>query len=178
MRKIYNYILIACFVLSATTCNAQQQKSDEENKRDSIRSLRHLNASQGNAFHSDYKVLKASDISVEKRIYGPDEVRDVTEKRPSFPGGMGALMQYLKGNVDYPIEALKENIGGRVVVAFIVEKDGSLADIHVGRSIHPSLDEEAVRVVSAMPNWIPGEEDGNPVRVKYVLPITFRLKEK
>ena len=178
MRKIYNYILIACFVLSATTCNAQQQKSDEENKRDSIRSLRHLNASQGNAFHSDYKVLKASDISVEKRIYGPDEVRDVTEKRPSFPGGMGALMQYLKGNVDYPIEALKENIGGRVVVAFIVEKDGSLSDVRIAKSVHPLLDAEAIRVVSSMPKWNPGLENGNPVRVKYTIPVTFRLEEK
>ena len=178
MRKIYNYILIACFVLSATTCNAQQQKSDEENKRDSIRSLRHLNASQGNAFHSDYKVLKASDISVEKRIYGPDEVRDVTDWMPSFPGGMGALMQYLKNSIDYPIEALKENIGGRVVVAFIVEKDGSLSDVRIAKSVHPLLDAEAIRVVSSMPKWNPGLENGNPVRVKYVLPVTFSLKEK
>jgi len=178
MKKIYNYILIACFALSATTCNAQQQKRDEENKHDSIRSLRHLNASQGNAFHSDYKVLKASDISVEKRIYGPDEVRDVTDKMPSFPGGMGALMQYLKGNVDYPTEALKENIGGRVVVAFIIEKDGSLSDVRIAKSVHPLLDAEAIRVVSSMPKWNPGLENGNPVRVKYTIPITFRLKEK
>ena len=160
------------------TCNAQQQKRDEENKHDSIRSLRHLNASQGNAFHSDYKVLKASDILVEKRIYGPDEVRDVTDKMPSFPGGMGALVQYLKNSIDYPIEALKENIGGRVVVAFIVEKDGSLSDVRIAKSVHPLLDAEAIRVVSSMPKWNPGLENGNPVRVKYTVPVTFRLKEK
>lgn len=160
------------------TCNAQQQKRDGENKRDSIRSLRHLNASQGDAFHSDYKVLKASDILVEKRIYGPDEVRDVTDKMPSFPGGMGALMQYLKGNIDYPIEAFKKNIGGRVVVAFIVEKDGSLSDVRIAKSVHPLLDAEAIRVVSSMPKWNPGLENGNPVRVKYTIPVTFRLEEK
>ena len=160
------------------TCNAQQQKRDEENKHDSIRSLRHLNASQGNAFHSDYKVLKASDILVKKRIYGPDEVRDVTDKMPSFPGGMGALMQYLKGNIDYPIEAFKKNIGGRVVVAFIIEKDGSLSDVRIAKSVHPLLDAEAIRVVSSMPKWNPGLENGNPVRVKYTIPVTFRLEEK
>ena len=88
------------------------------------------------------------------------------------------MFKYLQNNINYPPQATIAHIEGRVIVAFIVEKDGSLADIHVRRSIHPSLDEEAVRVVSAMPNWIPGEEDGNPVRVKYVLPITFRLKEK
>ena len=108
----------------------------------------------------------------------PNDVRDVTEKMPSFPGGMGALVQYLKNSIDYPIEALKENIGGRVVVAFIVEKDGSLSDVRIANSVHPLLDAEAIRVVSSMPKWNPGLENGNPVRVKYTIPVTFRLEEK
>lgn len=108
--------------------------------------------------------------------HGKDYVFDVVEQMPSFPGGMGALMQYLSSNIKYPKEA--ENIGGqgRVITTFVVEKDGSISDVRFSKSVHPALDAEAIRVVKDMPKWIPGKQGGEPVRVKYTLPITFRLQ--
>lgn len=181
MRKIYNYILIACFVLSATTCNAQQQKKEEGTKRDSAKSWGHtyVPPSSGNVFEKDEVLRSCPDHPwVKPRTYGPDEVRDVAEKMPHPHGGFSELFKYLRSCINYPPPAKKENIEGRVILTFIVEKDGSLTDIRVAKSVHPLLDDEAVRVVSEMPNWDPGEEDGNPVRVKFTLPITFRLDDK
>lgn len=95
---------------------------------------------------------------------------------PSFPGGLGALLQYLKNNIKYPKIAEKQGIQGRVVCAFVVERDGSITDIEVKKSVSPELDKEAVRVIKAMPRWIPGKKDGVPTRVRYSMPITFNLK--
>lgn len=108
--------------------------------------------------------------------YGPDDVRDIAEQMPSFPDGMGALMQYLSSNIKYPVEAVKNGMQGRVVTSFIVEKDGSISEVKVVKSVHPALDAEAVRVVKAMPKWNPGKENGKPVRVKFTLPVTFRMQ--
>lgn len=177
MKKIFNYILTACFILSAVACNAQQQKKEEGIKRDSTKSWGQLYTNTSHVDES-YRVLKASEIPPLEHNYGPDEVRDVAEKMPHPQGGFSELFKYLRSCINYPPPAKKENIEGRVILTFIVEKDGSLTDIRVAKSVHPMLDEEAVRVVSTMPNWEPGEEDGNPVRVKFTLPITFRLDDK
>lgn len=104
-----------------------------------------------------------------------ETVHDVVEQMPSFPGGMAALMSWLSGNIQYPQTALMNKISGRVVVSFVVNKDGSISDAKIVKSMDPALDKEAIRVVSSMPNWIPGRQKGKPVRVKYTLPITFRL---
>jgi len=100
---------------------------------------------------------------------------DIVEQMPSFPGGTKKLMDYLNKNIRYP-EALAETcIQGRVIISFVVEKDGSISDIKVAKSLDPLLDKEAVRVVSGMPNWNPGKQNGVTVRVKYTVPVTFRL---
>ena len=101
---------------------------------------------------------------------------DVVEQMPQFPGGPAALMEFLSKNIRYPKEADKNNIQGRVIVTFTVEKDGSVSEAHTVKSVDPLLDAEAIRVINAMPNWIPGRHNGDPVRVKYTVPITFRLK--
>jgi TonB family protein len=106
----------------------------------------------------------------------PSKVFDVVEHMPSYPGGMGALMQYLSSNIKYPKEAEEKGAQGRVITSFIVEKDGSISDIKIKISVHPALDAEAIRIVKKMPKWIPGKQGGEPVRVKYTLPITFRLQ--
>lgn len=106
----------------------------------------------------------------------PSKVFDVVEQMPSYPGGMGALMQYLSSNIKYPKEAEEKGAQGRVITSFIVEKDGSISDIKIKISVHPALDAEAIRIVKKMPKWIPGKQGGEPVRVKYTLPITFRLQ--
>ena len=105
-----------------------------------------------------------------------NKVFDVVEQMPSFPGGMGALMSWLSQNIKYPVIAAENGVQGRVIVQFVVEKDGSVTDVHVAKSVDPSLDKEAARVVKAMPKWIPGKQNGSAVRVKYTVPVTFKLQ--
>ena len=103
------------------------------------------------------------------------EAFDVVEKMPEYPGGIEAFMKFLSENVRYPEAASKAGIQGRVLVNFIVEKDGSISNTHVIQNVNEYLDAEAVRVVGAMPKWTPGMQEGKAVRVKYTVPISFRL---
>ena len=105
-----------------------------------------------------------------------NKVFDVVEEMPSFPGGQGALMAFLSSNIKYPVVAQENGVQGRVIVGFVVEKDGSISDVKVMRSVDPSLDREAQRVVRAMPRWKPGKQNGSAVRVKYTVPVVFRLQ--
>lgn len=100
------------------------------------------------------------------------------DSSPEFPGGTMALLQYLASNINYPQECREQKIQGRVLVTFIVNKEGSLESLEVVKSVHPALDAEALRVISAMPAWKPGTQWGKPVRVKYTLPVNFRLREE
>ena len=128
---------------------------------------------------NDDEVLKAKEIIRQKKdspIGGNDKVFDVVEQMPSFPGGMAALMQFLASNIKYPVEAENNGIQGRVVCTFTIERDGSISDVRVTRPVEPSLDSEAVRVLKTMPPWNPGKNNGQTVRVKYTLPVTFRLQ--
>ena len=106
------------------------------------------------------------------------DVFNVVEDMPQFPGGATKLFEYLAQNVNYPTEAEKANIQGRVIATFVVEKDGSISNAEVVKSVAPSLDAEALRVINAMPNWIPGKQNGKEVRVKYTVPISFHLQGK
>ena len=106
----------------------------------------------------------------------PNKVFDVVEQMPQFPGGTGKLFEYLAKNVRYPKEAEDICAQGRVIATFVVEKDGSVSNAKVVRSIDPVLDAEALRVINGMPNWNPGMQNGEPVRVKYTVPISFRLQ--
>ena len=106
-----------------------------------------------------------------------DKSYDVVDQMPEFPGGVGARMQYLAKNVRYPVEAQRKGQQGNVVVKFTVEKDGSITNSHVVRSISPLLDAEALRVINAMPKWIPGRHNGKAVRVGFVLPVSFVLQK-
>ncbi|MBO4561874.1 MAG: energy transducer TonB [Bacteroidaceae bacterium] len=114
------------------------------------------------------------DIIVEEEPEEP-EVFMVVEDMPEFPGGTAALMQYLQKNIKYPAICRENNIQGRVLVTFIVNKDGAVVEPEVVKSVNPSLDKEALRVISTMPKWKPGSQRGKPVRVKYTVPVNFRL---
>ena len=105
-----------------------------------------------------------------------DKVYEVCEQMPIFEGGDAALMKYLTDSVKYPELAKKHGVQGRVVIGFIVEKDGSLTDVKVLRHVDIALDAEALRVVKGMPKWIPGCQDEQLVRVRYNVPVSFRLK--
>ena len=102
-------------------------------------------------------------------------VYDVVEQMPSFPGGISGLRTYLNQNIRYPAEAQENCVQGRVVVSFVVGKDGHISDVTVLHSVDPSLDKEAIRVVRNMPRWTPGKQGGEPVRVRYNVPVSFRL---
>lgn len=125
------------------------------------------------------EVLKAKEVIAQPEPPKHEEeakVFDVVEQMPSFPGGPSALMEYLHDHVKYPVVAQENGVQGRVVVSFIVERDGSITDVRVVRSVDPSLDREAARVVSSMPRWTPGKQNGSAVRVKYNVPVSFRLQ--
>ena len=119
------------------------------------------------------KVVKTTKAT--KKTSANDKVYEVCEQMPTFPGGDAALMKYLSENVKYPALAIKAQEQGRVVVSFTVEKDGAISDVKVARSVTPSLDAEAVRVVKAMPKWTPGKQGGQLVRVRYNVPVSFKL---
>ena len=130
----------------------------------------------------DIKVVEQDDIvTMEGEVEAPaqespaDDAFDVVEQMPEYPGGPKALMEFLNNNVHYPAEAEKAGIQGRVIATFVVEKDGSISNAKVVKSVDPLLDAEALRVIDAMPNWKPGMQNGKIVRVKYTVPLSFHL---
>ena len=119
---------------------------------------------------------KAVESSDPKKVF-TGKVYDLVDEMPSFPGGPAELMKWLSSHVQYPAIAIDICIQGTVIVAFIVEPDGSVSNAKLVRSVDPSIDQEALRVVGQMPKWNPGRRAGVPVRVRYCLPIKFKLGE-
>ena len=117
---------------------------------------------------------KASDVTAPADTT-KNVVYDVTETMPQFPGGQGVMMKYLAANIKYPASAVKAKKQGRVIVAFVIQKDGSVTNTRIVKSVDPELDAEALRIVKAMPNWTPGTQDGKPVDVNYTIPVVFSL---
>ena len=116
-----------------------------------------------------------AESSVPKKVF-TGKVYEIVEDMPAFPGGVTELMNYLSKNTHYPAATKRDGIQGRVVVSFIVEPDGSISNAKLVRRVDPSLDQEALRVVAEMPKWIPGKQNGAAVRVKYNVPVTFKLQ--
>ncbi len=106
------------------------------------------------------------------------DVYETVEQMPEFPGGMEAMMRFLQQNIQYPANAAKNKVEGRVVLQFVIEKDGQIGEVKIARSVDPELDAEALRVVKSMPTFIPGRQDGEPVAVWYTIPISFKLQSK
>ena len=125
-------------------------------------------------------VLKAKDDIAApeppKHVVEETKIFTVVEQMPMYPGGDAALMGYLRDNIHYPTIAAENGVQGRVVVGFVVERDGSITDVKILRGVDPSLDREAMRVVKSMPRWNPGKQNGSAVRVKYQVPVSFRLQ--
>lgn len=118
--------------------------------------------------------VKSKPLNIPQPV-NSNRVYDVVEQMPSFPGGISGLRTYLNQNIRYPAEAQENCVQGRVVVSFVVGKDGHISDVTVLRSVDPSLDKEAVRVIRNMPRWTPGKHGGEPVKVRYNVPVSFRL---
>lgn len=129
------------------------------------------------AVKSTTKISEITDErSAPKKVF-KRKVYDLVDEMPSFPGGLEELYKWIDNNVQYPAVARENGIEGRVILKFIVEKDGSLSDSTVIHSVHPIVDREALRLVGQMPKWNPGKRAGIPVRVRYCLPIKFKLGE-
>ena len=116
-----------------------------------------------------------AESSAPKKVF-TGKVYEIVEQMPEYPGGLTALMNYLRTNTRYPTAAIRDGIQGRVFVSFIVEPNGSVSNAKLVRRVDPSLDQEALRVVAEMPKWIPGKQHGAAVRVKYNVPVTFKLQ--
>ena len=124
---------------------------------------------------NDYVYNEPQTPQKEKVVKKNSNVFEVVEQMPQFPGGASELMKYLSQTVKYPAAAEKAGIQGRVIATFVVEADGSISDAKVIRKVNDDLDAEALRVIRSMPKWTPGMQSGKPVRVKYTIPITFKL---
>lgn len=116
-------------------------------------------------------------VDLSNSITDGDPIFGMCELQPEFPGGEMALIQFIKENLHYPEQCVKDSIEGRVTLSFSIEEDGSITNIKVMRSPHEALSQEAIRIVKSMPKWKPGGVNGKIKKVKYVLPITFRLTE-
>lgn len=120
--------------------------------------------------------VKYVPVTVEEEEPEEQTIFEVVENMPEFPGGTAALMQYLSKNINYPTIAQENGVSGRVIVQFVVNRDGSIVEPVVARSVDPYLDREALRVISTMPKWKPGMQRGKPVRVRFTVPVMFRLQ--
>lgn len=122
-----------------------------------------------------YPVPEPVTVQMPEPLQMEDPIYDYVEEQPSFPGGTEKMMNYVQTNLKYPEQAVEEGIEGRVFVGFVVRKDGSLTDVSIKRGVHPLLDKEAKRIVTSMPNWIPGKQNGKSVNVRMIVPVKFQL---
>ena len=159
------------------------KEDDQVNEADEMKTQEALGKSQFTISIADVKgndEEHGKDVADLKEVITSQKeetkVYTVVEQMPSFPGGPAALMKFLSENIKYPVVAQENGVQGRVVVAFVVERDGSITDVHIARGVDPSLDKEAVRVVKSMPKWTPGKQNGSAVRVKFNVPVAFRLQ--
>ena len=162
------------------------KKDDEVKPEEELKSQEDLNKTNAAIGSFDVKgndetggeVLKAKEVIAQPEPPKEEETKvfDVVEVMPTFPGGQQALFEGLSKHIKYPVVAEEKGVQGRVIVTFVVERNGSITDVQVAKSVDPSLDKEAVRVVKAMPHWIPGKQNGSAVRVKFTVPVTFRLQ--
>ncbi|MBR5687796.1 MAG: TonB family protein [Prevotella sp.] len=148
---------------------------------DDIKSITYLKGDKARLFGYSRDVIivelkkKAKELSDVSPDVAAEPVYENCEKMPEFEGGMPALANYMKENVCYPKEAFEANVQGRVLVSFIINENGEVSDASIMQGVEEHLDKEALRVISTMPNWSPGLQDGKPVKVRYTLPVNFRL---
>lgn len=150
-----------------------QEKIKEDDSKISIK-----NVAEGAEDFTSQDQMKKDVIVVEEPVkVEPEKIFDAVEQMPTFPGGDAALYKFIGDNLVYPAQAAEEGVSGRVTIRFVVERDGTVSQVTVSRGKHPALDKEAKRVVSKLPKFIPGKQNGQTVRVFYTLPINFKLQQ-
>jgi len=181
---------LVCVLVSAIACKESTHQSDQSTNIDSNQHSEQSKDAQGNyeqdnstgetdGVSSTAEAVASSDAIIENTYtdqYG-NIVYTIVDQKPSFEGGKEALYQFLEQNLKYPKAALDNEASGTVHVTFVVSKDGAIRDVELGNGVaEPSLNKEAMRVVTEMPNWIPGQQAGSKVDVKYTIPIKFNLQ--
>ncbi|MDR1517816.1 MAG: TonB family protein [Dysgonamonadaceae bacterium] len=146
-----------------------QEEVQESNLQISVADVKGTDDEHG----IDIADLKEHAVVIEEKP--TEEIFTIVENQPEFPGGDAARIKFLNDNIKYPVVAQENGIQGRVICNFVVERDGSITDAQVIKGVDPSLDKEALRVIKSMPKWIPGKQRGQPVRVRFTLPVSFRL---
>lgn len=166
-RKLCVLALVPAIGLALAVCNIPAVASV-------ISTTSEVKASNTTA--GDISANKISENSLTTQMVTTDNnVTEASEELPQYPGGEMAMMQYLMRSLKYPAEAKAAQEEGRVVVKFVIEADGSISNPEIIQSVSPSLDAEAVRVISAMPRWTPGKSNGNAVACAYTIPVSFKL---
>lgn len=154
-----------------------QMKSQDDVLKDKAAIISIIDNEKG---RTDGLGINPEDLKVHQAIVAqkeePEKTFDIVEQMPSYPGGQQEMYKWINKNLVYPVIAQENNISGQVVVQFVVGKDGSIEDIVVVRGVHESLNKEAIRVVKAMPKWIPGKQGGMPVKVRFTMPVIFKLQ--
>lgn len=155
------FVLLPLAVFTLQFCNLEKEKQSTETVAETA---------------PEVTVEPAQQETTPETVQHTGQVFTIVEEMPKFPGGEAALLKFINENVKYPVEAQEKGIQGRVIASFVVNTDGSISDAEVMRGIDESLDKESLRVINSFPNWTPGKQRGESVRVKYTVPITFRLQ--
>lgn len=176
MMKTIILMLTAIGFIACSRCEKVDAQSQKQVKANPVKEGPHDSVIRGYYHHLPLIIDpdKVDDYLAEQK--DTVNVYDVVEQMPQFPGGFQKMHEFIKENMQYPKELEETCVQGRVIVAFVVERNGKLSNIKVVKSLEPALDKEALRIVKLMPRWIPGRQNGITVRVKYIIPITFRLK--
>lgn len=169
------------FTPPAITADANVDENREMRTQEELNENRTLQISIADNLNGSTAsdAVSLEDLTIRRDIMQEDEPNkrfEHVEQIPQFPGGEAELMKYINNNIKYPPIAAENGIEGRVVVRFVVEKNGKVSDINILRSVDPSLDKEAARVIRSMPTWIPGMQNGRNVAVYYTLPVLFKLQ--
>ncbi len=179
-RRINKYMVIIVSLLLLLPISCQSPSKNKKSKE----SVKTMNNPPANIPKANKEMVVIEPKKDKKPILEPvetdkDGVYAITEVMPEFPGGQGALGDYLKkeANANYPQKAKQDTIQGRVILQFIIEKDGSITNPVIVRTVHSLLDSVAMKIVRKMPKWIPGTHNKKPVRVKYTIPVMFKFTE-
>ena len=173
----------ACTSDPSATCQSKEISSNSTDYDDdevNIQGEMEIDSSDDQIYSEDSSSIYIEPmvgVIIDDDIVDNDDIVDKPDKEAQFPGGADFLNSFIQKNLHYPPEALDMAIEGTVIVQLIIEKNGTISDVKVVRSVDPLLDKEAVRVVTSMPNWIPAEKDGKPVRSIYRLPVGFSSPE-